>query len=70
MGKTWKEVWTERITNLFGRRFLGFNGALIIGYLRPEIFQYTIALYALLVGGKVGQEWVRGKYNGDTRKAL
>ncbi len=67
MNKTWKEVWTARITNLLGRRFLGFNGALVLGYLRPEIFHYCIALYAILVGGKVGQEWVRGKANGGIK---
>jgi hypothetical protein len=62
--KTWKEVWSERIASLLSRRFLGFNGALILGYLRPEIFQYCIALYAIMVGGKVGQEWVRSRNGG------
>ncbi len=65
--KTWKEVWSERISSLLSRRFLGFNGALVLGYLRPEIFVHCIALYALLVGGKVGQEWVRGKANGTIK---
>lgn len=57
--KSWTNVWQTRATNLMSRRFLGFWGTLALSYFRPEIVGQLIMIYAILVGGKLGEAYIQ-----------